>query len=607
MAITNLTGQKTAKTFKNLMQISSSGEVFDGLGNLVTFLDLTSSFSSEATINTGSLVTTSSFNSYTGSTTSQFAGTSSFASTASFVRNAQTASYVLQAVSSSYAQTASYAVSSSFATNALTASYLSGYVSPFPYTGSALITGSLGVTGSVSIKGTEVVVITGATRGTTTTYTKLNYATTQDNIDTNMALKRGNNGGIYNPYYEPYYSPDSYPPSPLYTEWNSRFTDAVNYGFDNLVNAKSRTYSTWKLAVNNNAHWYLPTDQDTGQPLELIMHDLINDKYYSFTFTQWTQGGAGGGMVYDRELLNFTTQTTYTGNILDVKGSTLLTGSLNVSQGITGSLFGTGSYATTASYALNAGAGAGFPFSGSAVITGSLLVSGSGLTITGSLLTTGNVGIGVSPTNNLNVVNSATGPTSAENLAVILGNNTSTDVYYANSVGLYGKVATSNGKAVYGNSTNANGYGGYFEGKGYFSGNVGIATTSPNAKLDVNGNAIITGSLTVTNTLILDKTLTDYTSATEAGTAPLNLVQQATGSHTSAFLKYTLYNGTNARAGEFITVWNGSNIVSYDNSTTDIGNTSDVTFQSLIVTGQIQINAIPLSGGWKIKALATFI
>jgi len=44
--------------------------------------------------------------------------------------------------------TASYAVTAS---NALTASYLSGYVSPFPFTGSAIISGSLEITGSASI------------------------------------------------------------------------------------------------------------------------------------------------------------------------------------------------------------------------------------------------------------------------------------------------------------------------------------------------------------------------------------------------------------------------------------------------------------------------
>ena len=65
--------------------------------------------------------------------------TGSLFGTASWAENAITASYVLNAVSSSFA---------------LTASYLSGYVSPFPYTGSALITGSLGVTGSSSIRST---------------------------------------------------------------------------------------------------------------------------------------------------------------------------------------------------------------------------------------------------------------------------------------------------------------------------------------------------------------------------------------------------------------------------------------------------------------------
>ena len=82
--------------------------------------------------------------------------TASFALTASYVTTAQTASYILNAVSASYASTASYvlnAVSASYATNALTASYLSGYISPFPYTGSAIISGSLAVTGSLKVTG----------------------------------------------------------------------------------------------------------------------------------------------------------------------------------------------------------------------------------------------------------------------------------------------------------------------------------------------------------------------------------------------------------------------------------------------------------------------
>jgi len=501
------------------------------------------------------------------STSASYALTASYATTASYVQNAQTASYILQAVSSSYALTASYALNAGGATintgsllttasfnsytssnasqfagtasYALTASYLSGYVSPFPYTGSALITGSLGVTGSVSIKGTEVITIVGATRGTTTTYTKADYATTQDNIDTNMALKRANNGGLYNPYYEATYDTLTQL-SPLYTEWNSRFTDAVNYGFSNLVNVKSRTYNTWYNSVAGAAGTYLPIDPDTGEPFELIMHDLINDKYYSFTFTQWTQGPngggpGGGGMSYNRELINFTTQqTTYTGNVLDVKGNTLLTGSLNVSQGITGSLLGTSSqavsssYTVTASYALNAGAGSGFPYSGSAVITGSLLVSGSGLTVTGSLRVGGSI------------------------------------------TGL-----------LFGTSSWAQ--------------NVQTASFAQSSS-----------NFVITNTLRLDNTLTDYKTATSATSETLNLFQQATGSYTSVFVKYSILNETNARAGEFVTVWNGTTVVNYDNSTTDIGDTAAVTFNSSIVSSQIQINAV-VSAGWTVKALATFI
>lgn len=44
-------------------------------------------------------------------------------------------------------------------------------------------------------------------------------------------------------------------------------------------------------------------------------------------------------------------------NVLDVLGNTSITGSLNVTSGITGSLFGSSSYAITASYALNGGGG----------------------------------------------------------------------------------------------------------------------------------------------------------------------------------------------------------------------------------------------------------
>ena len=70
------------------------------------------------------------------------------------------------------ATSASHADQADTATNALTASYLSGYVSPFPFTGSAIVSGSLIITGSTaSSQG-----FTGSLQGNADTATSASYA-----------------------------------------------------------------------------------------------------------------------------------------------------------------------------------------------------------------------------------------------------------------------------------------------------------------------------------------------------------------------------------------------------------------------------------------------
>jgi hypothetical protein len=120
-------------------------------------------------------------------------------------------------------------------------------------------------------------------------------------------------------------------------------------------------------------------------------------------------------------------------------------------------------------------------------------------------------------------------------------------------------------------------------------------------------NAQSASNFVITNTLSLNGTLTDTATINSTIVGSNNLFQQATGSFRSAHGKYTLYNGANARAGEFVTVWNGTTVNYYDNSTTDIGGTSDITFQSQIVTSQLQLNAVALSSGWTIKMLVTYL
>jgi hypothetical protein len=102
-----------------------------------------------------------------------------------------------------------------------------------------------------------------------------------------------------------------------------------------------------------------------------------------------------GLMVYDistsTEGLYYYNSGSYQGwtRLLNNSGSQSITGSLIVTEGITGSLFGTSSwaenvisssYTLTASYALNGGGGPStptFPYTGSAIISGSLEITGS--------------------------------------------------------------------------------------------------------------------------------------------------------------------------------------------------------------------------------------
>ena len=77
---------------------------------------------------------------------------------------------------------------------------------------------------------------------------------------------------------------------------------------------------------------------------------------------------------------NFGIATTTPNAKLDVNGNAIITGSLVVTTGITGTLTGTASYATNALSASYAPGGAGtptFPYTGSAIISGSLEITGS--------------------------------------------------------------------------------------------------------------------------------------------------------------------------------------------------------------------------------------
>jgi hypothetical protein len=123
-----------------------------------------------------------------------------------------------------------------------------------------------------------------------------------------------------------------------------------------------------------------------------------------------------------------------------------------------------------------------------------------------------------------------------------------------------------------------------------------------NATTASYGNNFIVG-----NTLTIDQTLTDYHTVPSSIVGSNNMFNLATGSYSSAFFKYTVANGANARTGEVMAVWNGGSIQFTDNSTVDIGDTSTVIAEAAIAASSIQFNITTATSGWKLKSLGTFM
>jgi hypothetical protein len=124
------------------------------------------------------------------------------------------------------------------------------------------------------------------------------------------------------------------------------------------------------------------------------------------------------------------------------------------------------------------------------------------------------------------------------------------------------------------------------------AGNVGIGTTSPSEKLDVQGN------IRITKTLLSNQENLDVDSGATRVIATI-----ASATYDGAFFDFVIKKGTNLRAGTVYSVHNGTTVEFTETSTNDLGNTSDVTLSVDLSGGNIRLLATTLSNDWIIKSL----
>ena len=133
---------------------------------------------------------------------------------------------------------------------------------------------------------------------------------------------------------------------------------------------------------------------------------------------------------------------------------------------------------------------------------------------------------------------------------------------------------------------------------GSLQGTASYATQALNANTASYFNGT---SLTISQSLTINQNTASLASGTQT------ISTNSTGSYTSAFYKYTLASGSNARAGQVMAVWNGANIQYTDVATNDIGTTSNVALTASLSGGNVLLTSTLPSSGWTVKTLVNLL
>lgn len=157
--------------------------------------------------------------------------------------------------------------------------------------------------GRLSYTRTQLDPVTGDPIGSPVSFTRLSgHPETVDVIDTGLTIARANNYPWYNSAQEAGYSftDNTLYNSPLGSEWNDD-------GWHDLHSVAERSYGKF-YDINDHQLGYEVLNK------KFVMHDIVDDKYYTVQFTSWTQNGNGGGFSYVRQEINRSHYFIHTAN-----------------------------------------------------------------------------------------------------------------------------------------------------------------------------------------------------------------------------------------------------------------------------------------------------
>jgi hypothetical protein len=201
----------------------------------------------------------------------------------------------------------------------------------------------------------------------------------------------------------------------------------------------------------------------------------------------------------------------------------------------------------------------------------------------------------------------------AQGLITYLTGSTNEGLWYysSGSIKAWTRLLNDTGSQSITGSLTATSFTGSLQGTSSWATNALTASYVANASsFPYTGSAVITGSLTVTGSTNLQvlnigaSQLNNTSSATAAGTTTVSSI--ATGSFTSAFYNYTIASGSNARAGQVMSVWSGSTVRYTEVTTTDIGNTATASFAVALSGANVNLS-FTAPGVWTVKSIANLL